>query len=262
MEEISVAKFYLDTPLYTPIVFDKVDTASYYVNGGYDNSFTGFNPYRKHETTFMIEGSNKLTSYGQIFEVRLICKRTDETCFFFLEWDSQKQTLTKVGQSPSVADFNLNDVEQYSKVLSKAKVKEFKKAIGLAANGIGIGSFVYLRRIFEELIYNAHKDYEVDKKNAINSFDKIRMNEKIEALKEYLPEFLVEKKALYGILSKGIHELEEKECLAYFDTVKIGIEMILDEKLEKYNKQIKISQAKLKIDQATSKLGKSLQNEG
>ena len=34
-------------------------------------------------------------------------------------------------------------------------MREFTKAIGLAANGVGIGSFVYLRRIFENLVFQA-----------------------------------------------------------------------------------------------------------
>ncbi len=37
---------------------------------------------------------------------------------------------------------------------------------------------------------------------------------------------------MYSILSKGIHELSEEECLQYFKLMKIGIELILDEQLE------------------------------
>ena len=40
-------------------------------------------------------------------------------------------------------------IKQYDKELRKPDLKEFTRAIGLAANGVGIGSFVYLRRIFE-----------------------------------------------------------------------------------------------------------------
>lgn len=48
-----------------------------------------------------------------------------------------------------------------------------------------------------------------------------------------LPDFLVKNRDLYGILSKGIHELSEDECLSYFDPVKAALELILDQALEK-----------------------------
>ena len=125
-------------------------------------------------------------------------------------------------------------------VLPKDKMREFTKAIGLAANGVGIGSFVYLRRIFEYLVFEAH---EVAKsKNP--SFDKTaftsgRMNEKIQMLSGYLPDYLVEHHAIYGILSKGIHELGEEDCKKYFPILKASIELILDEKLEAYQKEMR-----------------------
>ena len=73
---------------------------------------------------------------------------------------------------------------------------------------------------------------------------KARMNDKIEILKSQLPDFLVENKSLYGILSKGIHELSEDDCKNYFPTVKLGIELILDEKLEAKKKNDKIELAR------------------
>jgi hypothetical protein len=70
------------------------------------------------------------------------------------------------------------------------------------------------------------------------------VGEKIGLLKEYLPEFLIENKIIHSILSKGIHELSEAQCLEYFDSVKVGIELILDEKLEKLDREAKIKEAK------------------
>jgi hypothetical protein len=56
-----------------------------------------------------------------------------------------------------------------------------------------------------------------------------RMEEKVEFLKDYLPDFLVQNKRMYSILSKGIHDLEEKECLGVFEMLKHAIFFILDE---------------------------------
>jgi hypothetical protein len=73
------------------------------------------------------------------------------------------------------------------------------------------------------------------------------MGERIELLKDELPEFLVENKAMYSILSKGIHELSEEECLTAFPILKVGIEIILDVKLEAAKKEKKLAEAKKAI---------------
>ena len=53
------------------------------------------------------------------------------------------------------------------------------------------------------------------------------MNEKIKMLSDYLPKLLVNNEAFYGIVSKGIHELSEEECIEYFPVLKSFIMMIL-----------------------------------
>ena len=44
---------------------------------------------------------------------------------------------------------------------------------------------------------------------------------------DYLPKSLVHNEAFYGIVSKGIHELSEEECIEYFPVMKSFIMMIL-----------------------------------
>lgn len=60
--------------------------------------------------------------------------------------------IIKIGQFPSVADLVILEIVKYKSVLSK-QYREFSKAVGLFVHGIGIGSFVYLRRIIENLVY-------------------------------------------------------------------------------------------------------------
>jgi len=55
------------------------------------------------------------------------------------------------------------------------------------------------------------------------------MDDKIDLLKNHLPEILVDNKRVYNILSLGIHELSEKACLAFFDVLKQGIILILED---------------------------------
>lgn len=83
------------------------------------------------------------------------------------------------------------------------------------------------------------------------------MDEKIKIIEDYLPEFLVENRSLYAILSTGIHDLTEDECLQYFEAVKIGIEQILDEKIiqkEKADKAVKAHEAIQKAHNMLSNL--------
>lgn len=152
--------------------------------------------------------------------------------------------FVKFGQFPSAADFQIPQAGKYRKVLGEEQYKEMTRGLGLIAYGVGIGSFVYLRRIFENLIEEAHVLAQGEDGFVEDAYKKARMDEKIEILKNHLPDFLVESKVLYSILSKGIHELTENECLQYFETVKIGIEQILDEKIIRKEKADKIAKAK------------------
>jgi hypothetical protein len=73
------------------------------------------------------------------------------------------------------------------------------------------------------------------------------MEDKIEMLTQHLPKFLVENRKLYGIMSVGVHTLSEADCLAAFPVVRVGIELMLDEQLEKYAREKNITEAGLKI---------------
>ena len=53
------------------------------------------------------------------------------------------------------------------------------------------------------------------------------MSERVKMLDGYLPEVLINNTTIYGILSKGIHELSEEECRKYFPVVKECIYQIL-----------------------------------
>lgn len=163
--------------------------------------------------------------------------------------------LSKIGQTPSLADLNQLDIKKYRKLLGDEKYTELNKGIGLFSHGIGIGSFVYLRRIFEYLIVEAQKNARVTISNWDDQeFESKRMDEKIKLLSDFLPNFLVENRIIYSILSKGVHELSEDECKEIFPHVKLGIELILDEKLAEEEKQKKIKSAKLSL----SKIGERL----
>lgn len=174
----------------------------------------------------------------RIFSSTLVCTRNKNhrIFYFFLIKD---KTITKFGQFPSIADINIGETKNYRKILGD-KYKDFNKAIGLYSHGIGIGSFVYLRRIFESLIEETYQNSKIKLALTDGEYYAKKMDGKILLLKTQLPDFLVQNSGIYSILSKGIHSLSEEECLEYFDTIKVGIELILDEKNEKIEKQKKL----------------------
>lgn len=134
-------------------------------------------------------------------------------------------SFMKIGQFPSIADITFPGLDDYKHVISKQDRSELGTAIGLFANGVGAGSYVYLRRILERLVYQA-KENAGDKVDN-DSFENAKVADRIKMLEGYLPDILIQNTTIYGILSKGIHELSEEDCLNYFPVVKECIFQIL-----------------------------------
>lgn len=277
IEDFTISEFFFDIPLYTTIKITDKNISIFkdiLLFGKEQISFEGYNPLEKVDSTFIIEKEfkDKLANHtfnlsesyknpikifletGGYRTINIKCKRYNNIFTFSIFYNAEKRLLLKIGQYPSIADFHIYEIKQYDKLLSNDVLKEFTKAIGLAANGVGIGSFVYLRRIFENLILESFEEAKQEGKVEEETFSRSRMDEKIELLKDYLPSFLVENKSIYSILSKGIHELDENTCLKYFETMKLGIEIILDQKLEKKKQKDKEEEAKKRIAQLNGKL--------
>ena len=248
----SPEEFYINYPLYQPVEypegFDEEGWEVRYFDGHLDaycpecGSHSVFN-----RESFDINYKRDGWIGKKKFHVTFQCSRNNEHVLYFL-FQVVGRTIQKIGQFPSLADLSMYDVQKYSGVLEKKYFRELTKAIGLAAHGVGVGSFVYLRRIFESLIDEAHKTACLIDQLDDAVYQQSRMSDRIGMLAHRLPEFLVENKSMYGILSKGIHELSEQECLVAFPIVKLGIEIILDANLEETARKKKITDAKKKIE--------------
>jgi hypothetical protein len=201
-----------------------------------------------HSPTFWVTGS-------QNFIVTAVCSRNFSHEIFFV-FRVEDSTIQKIGQHPSIADLEEYSIKKYRNILGKERYRELSRAIGLVGHGVGTGAFVYLRRIFESLIEEAHSKAANNSNWDEEKYGKCRMSEKIELLRDFLPDFLVENHHIYSILSKGVHELSDEECLMYFDIVKTGIELILDEMIADAEKLKKAAEAKKALSQIQSKLGK------
>ncbi len=255
-------EFFINVPLYEVVTFDDDNLKKGQDLINFNKSLDAYCPECNKHSVFTRKRVSYCNSedgwinYGR-FAIELICSRHKEHKLFFLFY-ANNSSIEKIGQLPSIASLNLFDAKKYSKVLDKKYFTEFNKAIGLSSHGIGIGSFVYLRRIFEFLIDDTHQKIKQSDEWDEDIYIKSRMDEKINLLKSELPIFLVENRIMYSILSKGIHELSEQECLDAFSVVKVGIELILDEKLENLYKEKKAKEAK----KAISLLGNMHKNKG
>lgn len=159
--------------------------------------------------------------------ISMSCQRNSSHEYLFC-FTYDGKNLTKYGQNPSLEDITGADVRKYEPLLRDGYFGELKRATGLASHGIGIGSFVYLRRIFERLIHDHHTELKA-RGEEVEGFGGLRMDKKIGALRSVLPEALVKNKAAYSILSVGIHELDEETCKRYFPVVRAAIIQILEQ---------------------------------
>lgn len=190
---------------------------------------------------------NHKKGYAQI---TLTCKRkgNDILRLFIYKDEIQDKFIKKIGQDPSIADLQYAKIgKKYDKVLPGQDLHDLKKAIGLMAHGAGAGSLVYLRRIFENIIWDTFEKQKNELKISDEEFKAKKIDIKVDLLKDYLPSQLIVMKAIYGILSKGVHELSEEECLTYFPALKLSILLILDEKIERLKREEKDTMTKKAI---------------
>lgn len=175
----------------------------------------------------------------KVFQNEFVCSRDSSHQLLFIS-SIRNGTVQKIGQYPSIADLHLADLAKYRKILG-SQYAELARGVGLFTHGIGIGAFVYLRRIFERMVEEAHVEASSQVGWDEDEYQKGRMAEKIKLLHAYLPDYVVENSGVYSIMSKGIHELGEAECQEHFPVVRAALELILDEKLEAKRKAEKIA---------------------
>lgn len=192
-----------------------------------------------------------------VFSKTIICTRAQHLVHF--HFVSHNNAIIKIGQYPSLADLAIADTSQFKEVLGKARLHELNKAIGLAAHGVGIGSYVYLRRVFESLIEEAHKNAQKNSEWDEENYRKGRMKEKVSMLETFLPKFILEHPELYSVLSIGVHELTEEECLKSFEALKSAILVIAEEKLHEIQREKRYKEASQAIKSVSNEIKKPYQ---
>ncbi len=240
---MNLEKFVFGVPLYVSCELPSDTNLKAQLDGYYSGKVDGYCTECERSTTFsMYSNRRNLGTKDDLFralkkrrgfeKVSLECARNNNhkiTVWFLFE----DEAVRKVGQFPSLADIANDEARTYRQVLNKGDAAELHKAIGLAAHGVGVGSFVYLRRIFENLVYERFNEFKDAEGWVEADFSTLRMDEKVAFLKDHLPHFLFENRKLYAILSRGIHELSEEVCLKAFEPLKLSIKIILEEDKKK-----------------------------
>ena len=253
---------FLESPLYTTFSLEgreEEELTKFFYGGG---TLDAWCPKCQRLSVFKI--SNQLSGYGEqqkkslpyagVLVISASCTRGVEDSYssgcrspLHVILYKEYNEVRKIGQNPSAADLAFGSLDEaFDKELDAGNRRELGTAIGLHAHAVGIGSFVYLRRIFESLLEEAHLQAKSSTAWDEAMYEKSRIPERIRLLCDYLPARLVSSANLYKLLSVGIHELSERECLDNFMLVKGAIEFILKERHEqkRYDAVIKAMDAK------------------
>lgn len=191
------------------------------------------------------------------FSMHFKCSRvSDHKLHFHFRVDHD--SIMKYGEYPSRIDRLHPDLQKYEKSLGDY-FNDYRSAMMFQSHGFGIGAFVYLRRVFERVLRDvATKKYEATKSWSYDDWRKgKRIEDVIKDLSAVLPDFLLDNKVLYGVLSKGIHDLDEEECLTAFPVVRAATEEILDDIIVSQQKAKRREGVSKQLQDVQSKLGKS-----
>jgi hypothetical protein len=197
----------------------------------------------KRETTFRVaatqvvnRGLSNTSRPGvkvispKLLSVNATCQRDFTVYSFILKFEAEK--VTKIGQWPSTATIAFGELRTIDRSLDDHDREELGKALGLHAHDTAIGAFVYLRRVFERMVQRAHERQSAAG-HRVEGFDGMKMDQRIAALKDELPEKVVQNSAVFSVLSVGLHELTEEQCTQYFPVLKAVLFQMLEQEEHK-----------------------------
>jgi len=163
-------------------------------------------------------------SSGQVVLIRYLCAHCNKhRRIFIIRIDKSRKYIEKVGQYPA---WDISVELNIQKVLGEY-LKFFKNGLICESQGYGIGAYIYYRRVIEGVIDDLldmilqlmNEDEKQEYKTALREKKKSKSaQEKIALVKDLLPKSLLPEqynplKTLHGILSEGIHEKDDEECL-------------------------------------------------
>lgn len=164
--------------------------------------------------------------------------------------------LQKIGQLPSMADIAFSELKHIHGINTEDR-RELGRALGLYAHDAPLGAFVYLRRVFERMIERAHEAHRERSGTYISGWRDLRMGERIAALGETLPVEISQNAGVFGLLSKGIHELSDEDAATLFPLVKAVIFQMLGDEERHRQADLARKETKVALQEAISRFGSS-----
>ena len=261
-----VASWLIDLPLYSPVEIGKHTPPTVKAILTYVDIIDFYCTTCKKDTPFKgvlsLETQNSMASelmaaksFGMAsgfwtqtkFSKELACTRANHKVAFHFQIEDGK--LLKIGQYPSIANIHFGELVPYLPALGESRAYALQKAVALAADSAGIGAFVYLKKLFESLLEDAHQQAVVnqtlDKNWDETSYQSSPPQERINMLSKHLPAYLVDHAANYSILTTPLEELTDQDCLTQFATIKTGIFFMVDHAIaqEQYAHRLKESES-------------------
>lgn len=168
------------------------------------------------------------------------CKRSHVAYFLSIEADQRGGKIIKVGQWPPLSR---EPDPVVSAGWSPHDKQLYRDAMTFRNSNKGIGALPYIRRIIEThvidiltLISDAHKRQPIPGFDEA-VFEKVRLShrftDKLDFARDYLPVGLVPAGSpnpigtLYDLISDGLHERTEDECVDIFDRCKVAFEFVV-----------------------------------
>lgn len=168
------------------------------------------------------------------------CQRSLVTYFLFVTLSEVDCEITKVGQWPPLSR---EPDPVVSASWSETDLKLYSDALTFRHANKGIGALPYLRRIIENHMHDVLRLIEeAHALHPIANFDEAklqaarkshRFENKLDVARDYLPSTITPKGhanpigTLYGLISEGLHEKTEEECIDIFDNCRVAFEFVV-----------------------------------
>ncbi|MEE9378071.1 MAG: hypothetical protein V3V33_08550 [Candidatus Lokiarchaeia archaeon] len=202
--------------------------------------------------------TNRMPKENSHYILRYVCASCKKfERFFILRVGKNLKQILKIGQYPPRDITISKDLEKIMGVFSEY----YKKGLICEFQGYGIGANAYFRRIVEGIIDDLLvqiPDLMSGEERALyeNALEESRKakntQEKIALVKDLLPPILMPErynplKTLHEVLSKGIHNLTDEECLENAQIIKDTLIFLINSILKRKKEQQEFSEGMKKL---------------
>ena len=221
-------KFLEESPLYKPFKLDipvqinDLNTPAINMLCINEKSFQTFNILEPYMRQF---ANHNVPTNNLVMQIIYRCASCGSLRYFFVKLNYEEKYIEKVGQVPP---WDINPDPTIVKSLGD-RITFLKKGLICESQNYGIGSYVYYRRIVEEIIDELLEKVSIlipdgDKPNYSEALEKVKKTivtqEKIAIVKDLLPTSLRPDgmnplNILHDSLSIGLHSESDDECSTY-----------------------------------------------